>query len=59
MILPYTEAVLLETLRRGNIAPLGVPHTMEKEIVIEGKVMIPSFSNINIGKNKILEPAKF
>jgi len=37
--LPYTEAVILEVLRLGNIAPTGLPHTLEEEYVIDGKVV--------------------
>ena len=36
--MPYTEAVLLETLRVGNIAQAALPHVVEKDIVLDGKV---------------------
>ncbi|ODM89326.1 Cytochrome P450 1A2, partial [Orchesella cincta] len=32
-ILPYTEAVLLETLRLSSIVPLGLPHRMVKDTI--------------------------
>lgn len=37
-ILPYTEAVLLETLRLANIGPTALPHTLDKAMVIDGQV---------------------
>jgi len=36
--LPYTEAVILETLRLSVLSPTGLPHTLEKEYMIDGKV---------------------
>ena len=36
--LPYTEAVLSETLRIGNISPTGIPHSIERDFVVQGKV---------------------
>mgnify|MGYP001804244600 CR=1 FL=1 len=36
--LPYTEAVLLETLRIGNISPTGIPHCIEQDFTVQGKV---------------------
>ena len=36
--LPYTEAVLLETLRLANIAPTALPHTVDKEMMLGGQV---------------------
>ena len=36
--LPYTEAVLLETLRIGNISPTGIPHSIEQDFTVQGKV---------------------
>ena len=38
LILPYTNAVILEILRLGNIAPTALPHTVLKDLEIEGKV---------------------
>lgn len=35
--MPYTEAVLLETLRISNITPTGLPHTLEKTVEVDGK----------------------
>ena len=37
-LLLYTEAVLLETLRLANIAPVGLPHSLDKQMNIDGKV---------------------
>ena len=36
--LPYTEAVLSETLRIGNISPTGIPHCIEQDFTVQGKV---------------------
>ena len=36
--MPYTEAVLLETLRKGNIASTALPHSADKDLVINGVV---------------------
>ncbi|ODM92573.1 Farnesoate epoxidase [Orchesella cincta] len=35
-LLPYTEAVLMETLRLSSITPLGVPHQMLADTVFHG-----------------------
>ncbi|ODM94105.1 Methyl farnesoate epoxidase [Orchesella cincta] len=34
--LPYTEAIILETLRLSSIAPLGVPHRMIADTIFHG-----------------------
>ncbi|ODM89540.1 Cytochrome P450 1A5 [Orchesella cincta] len=34
--LPYTEAIILETLRLSSIAPLGVPHRMIGDTIFHG-----------------------
>ena len=36
--MPYVEAVLLETLRKGNIASTAMPHTVDKDIIVDGVV---------------------
>ena len=36
--LPYTEAVLSETLRIGNISPTGIPHRIVQDFTVQGKV---------------------
>lgn len=38
--MPYTRAVLLETLRKANIMPTAIPHSTSKEIKVDGKVAI-------------------
>ena len=35
LTIPYTEAVLLETSRVSNIAPLGISHTLDEDIIID------------------------
>ena len=37
-LLLYTEAVLLETMRLANIAPVALPHSLDKQMIIDGKV---------------------
>ena len=36
--MPYVDAILLETLRIGNIAAFGLPHTLDVDMEIEGQV---------------------
>ena len=51
--LPYTEAVLSETLRIGNISPTGIPHRIEQDFTVQGKVSYDSFLLVSLSKNKI------
>lgn len=44
--MPYTEAVIYETQRMGNIVPLGFPKMASKETTLEG-YLIPK-----VKKNK-------
>ncbi|ODM92810.1 Methyl farnesoate epoxidase [Orchesella cincta] len=37
--LPYTEAILLETLRLSSITPLGVPHRMVEDTMFHGYLL--------------------
>ena len=37
--MPYTDAVLLEVLRKANITSTAVPHTVSKSIEVDGKVI--------------------
>ena len=34
--LPYTEAVLLETQRKGDVFPFGVPHACMEDMTLRG-----------------------
>lgn len=34
--LPYTDAVIHEILRMGNITPLALPHSTNKEVQLGG-----------------------
>ena len=36
--LPYTNSVLLEVLRKANIVPALIPHTLTTSLEIDGKV---------------------
>ena len=37
-LLPYTEAVMLETLRLAAIATVPLPHTLERDTVVGDQV---------------------
>ncbi|KAF6040856.1 CYP2R1 [Bugula neritina] len=51
--MPYTDAVLLETLRKASVAGAGLPHTLEKEMVIDG-VTIPAGADLMINLDSVL-----
>ena len=36
--MPYTDAVLLEVLRKSNVVHSAAPHTLSEDIQVEGKV---------------------
>lgn len=36
--MPFTEAVLLESLRLSNIVMFSLPHVIERSMVVDGKV---------------------
>ena len=38
--LPYTEAVLLESLRIGNLVPNALPQMVEEDLILEGDVCL-------------------
>ncbi|ODM88608.1 Methyl farnesoate epoxidase [Orchesella cincta] len=38
-LLPYTEAIILETLRLSSILPLGIPHRMLKDTLFHGYLL--------------------
>ncbi|CAC5414445.1 CYP2K [Mytilus coruscus] len=44
--MPYCEAVILESLRFGNIGPLSLPHLVSEEIVYKDLYVIPKGSVI-------------
>ncbi|CAC5395592.1 unnamed protein product [Mytilus coruscus] len=46
--LPYCEAVILESLRLGNIVPFSVPHTVSEDIYYKG---------MKIPKNSVIFPS--
>jgi len=39
-LLPYTEAALLESMRLANVVPTALPHTLEEDVEVEGKVRL-------------------
>ena len=38
--MPYTNAVLYETLRKANITNTSLPHTLDKDVLVDGEVCI-------------------
>ncbi|XP_067950732.1 cytochrome P450 2D20-like [Watersipora subatra] len=63
--LPYTDAVLLEVMRKANIVPASIPHTLTTSLEIDGKIL-PSGADILLNMTSILydetvfdEPDKF
>jgi len=52
--LPYTEAVIMEVQRCGNIIPTGVQHVNSKDIVVNGYT-IPAFTLIQPLLTEILK----
>ena len=44
--MPYTEAVIHEIMRCGNIVPLGINHTSSQPITVNG-VTIPAYTMIS------------
>ncbi|KAF6021961.1 hypothetical protein EB796_019732 [Bugula neritina] len=58
--LPYTEAVILEVLRLGNIAPTGLPHTLEEEYTLPaGCELMINMASILWDEKVFEEPEKF
>ena len=52
--LPYTEAVIMEIQRHGNIAPLGVRHRTEKDMMVNGQ-FIPADTMVTAIMAEILK----
>ncbi|XP_046905439.1 cytochrome P450 2J2-like [Hypomesus transpacificus] len=63
--LPYTEAVLHEVQRMGNIVPLSLPHITNKDIqlgdylVPKGTTIIPNLTSVMFDKNEWETPLTF
>ncbi|XP_067950308.1 cytochrome P450 2B9-like [Watersipora subatra] len=53
LMLPYTDAVLLETLRKANIAPIAAPHTLQKDLIIDGK-LVPAGADVLLNMTSVL-----
>lgn len=53
--LPYTDAVIHEILRMGNIAPLALPHSTNKEVQLGGYT-IPKVTLAKFKENFMLPP---
>ncbi|XP_067947649.1 uncharacterized protein [Watersipora subatra] len=63
--MPYTDAVLLETLRKSNMVSTALPHTLDEEMIIDG-VTIPAGAELMLNMGSVLhdeavfeEPEKF
>ncbi|KAI9547604.1 hypothetical protein NQZ68_014870 [Dissostichus eleginoides] len=63
--LPYTDAVLHEIQRIGNIAPLSLPHVTNKEMKLggykipKGVTIIPNLTSVLFDKNEWETPNTF
>ncbi|XP_029285177.1 cytochrome P450 2J2-like [Cottoperca gobio] len=63
--LPYTEAVIHEIQRMGNIAPLSLPHVTNKEVQLggytipKGVIIIPNLTSVLFDKNEWETPNTF
>ncbi|KAM4738448.1 cytochrome P450 2J6-like [Anableps anableps] len=63
--LPYTDAVIHEVLRMGNIAPLALPHSTNKEIQLggytipKGVLIIPNLASVLFDKKEWETPFSF
>ena len=45
--MPYVDAILLETLRIGNIAAFCLPHTLDVDMEIDGQVRMEPIQILN------------
>ncbi|XP_050392965.2 cytochrome P450 2B4 [Patella vulgata] len=68
--MPYTQAVLLEVLRIANIVIIGVPHTVDEDIIFhgyhipKGTVVIPNLDSVLLddkiwGDADVFRPERF
>lgn len=63
--LPYTDAVIHEILRMGNIVPLALPHSTNKEVQLggytipKGVLIIPNLASVLIDKKEWATPSTF
>uniref|UniRef100_A0A7N8YKJ3 Cytochrome P450 2J2-like n=1 Tax=Mastacembelus armatus TaxID=205130 RepID=A0A7N8YKJ3_9TELE len=63
--LPYTDAVIHEVQRMGNIAPLSVPHVTNRELQLEGYTIpkgvtvIPNLTSVLFDKKEWETPDTF
>ncbi|XP_036971560.1 cytochrome P450 2J1-like [Acanthopagrus latus] len=63
--LPYTDAVIHECMRMGNIAPLGLPHITIRDMqlcgytVPKGVVVVPNLTSVLVDKNEWATPLTF
>nr|QQL94709.1 cytochrome P450 2j2-like protein [Lateolabrax maculatus] len=63
--LPYTDAVIHEVQRMGNIAPLSLPHVTNMDIqlggytVPKGVIVIPNLTSVLFDKNEWETPFTF
>ncbi|XP_043935449.1 cytochrome P450 2D20-like [Protopterus annectens] len=51
--MPYTQAVIHETLRFGNVVPLAVPHSTTKAVLFKGYT-IPQGTRVMADLNSVL-----
>lgn len=63
--LSYVEATILECLRIGRVAPLSVPHAVDKDvkfrghIIPKGSTVLPNIASVHMDPNIFPEPTEF
>ncbi|XP_051809807.1 cytochrome P450 2J2-like [Acanthochromis polyacanthus] len=63
--LPYTDAVIHEIQRMGNIVPLGIPHSTNREVQLggytipQGVKIVPNLTSVMFDKDKWKTPFTF
>ncbi|KAK3106170.1 hypothetical protein FSP39_014185 [Pinctada imbricata] len=63
--LRFCEAVILETLRMGNIAPFSIPHTVSQDFILsdyvipKDAILFPSIDSVNFDPEKFEDVRRF
>jgi len=65
LLLPFTEASILETQRLADLVPLGVPHGVMEDVYFRGylipkdTLIIPNMYSVHMNPELWPEPEKF